>query len=43
MEIEDYINDVLKSFEDDPADTDYQEGYAAAYRELQALYFPNYQ
>ena len=32
--IEDYLKNAIKSFEGDPADTPYQEGYLAALQEL---------
>tara|TARA_Y100001001_G_C8012723_1_gene310295 strand:- start:2051 stop:2224 length:174 start_codon:yes stop_codon:yes gene_type:complete len=35
MDIEDYVEDALNSFKNDPADTDYQRGYRDCLVEIQ--------
>ncbi len=40
MEIEDYLNEAIASFERDEPDSEYQEGYEAALLELRNVFFP---
>lgn len=34
---QEYVDEVLASFHHDPADSDYQKGYEAAYKEMQRM------
>jgi hypothetical protein len=40
MEIEDIVNEVIASFDEDPASTEFQEGYLQAFLDLRDDYFP---
>jgi hypothetical protein len=37
IDIETYLIEALQSFENDPADTDYQKGYEAALKEVRKV------